>query len=109
MVGAALQIGRVAGAPAVAVACLAAIAVARIAVSGFLLLGPYPREWVDVVRVAGMRGGLSLALALAIPPTIPYREAIIDATFAVSLATLAASSFALVPVVRRAAIARQRV
>jgi NhaP-type Na+/H+ or K+/H+ antiporter len=56
-----------------------------------------------------MRGGLSLALALAIPPTIPYREAIIDATFAVSLATLAASSFALVPVVRRAAIARQRV
>jgi CPA1 family monovalent cation:H+ antiporter len=109
MVGAALQIGRVAGAPAVAVACLAAIAVARIVVSGFLVLGPYPREWVDVVRVAGMRGGLSLALALAIPPTIPYREAIIDATFAVSLATLAASSFALVPVVRRAAIARQRV
>lgn len=109
MVGAALQIGRVAGAPAVAVACLAAIAVARIVVSGFLLLGPYPREWVDVVRVAGMRGGLSLALALAIPPTIPYREAIVDATFAVSLATLAVSSFALVPVVRRAAIARQRV
>jgi monovalent cation:H+ antiporter, CPA1 family len=102
MVGAALQIGRVAAAPAFTVACLAAIAVARIVVAGFLLVGPYPREWVDVVRVAGMRGALCLALALALPASIPYREAIVDATFAVSLATLAASSFALVPVVRRA-------
>jgi monovalent cation:H+ antiporter, CPA1 family len=107
MVGAALQIGRVAAAPAFTVACLAAIAVARVAVAGLLLLGPYPREWAGVVRVAGMRGGLCLALALAIPPAIPYREAIIDATFAVSLATLVAASFALAPVVRRAARIRQ--
>jgi monovalent cation:H+ antiporter, CPA1 family len=108
MVGAALQIGRVAAAPAFTIACLAAIAVARIVVAGFLLLGPYPREWVDVVRVAGMRGALCMALALAIPASIPYREAIVDATFAVSLATLAVSSFALVPVVRRAALERRR-
>jgi monovalent cation:H+ antiporter, CPA1 family len=107
MVGAALQIGRVTAAPAFAVACLLAIAVARIVVAGFLLAGPYPREWIDVVRVAGMRGGLCLALALALPASVPYREAIVDATFAVSLATLAASSFTLVPVVRRAAT-RQR-
>lgn len=108
MVGAALQIGQVAAAPAIAVACLAGVAVARVVVSGFLLLGPYPKEWVDVVRAAGMRGGLCLALALAIPPEIPYREAIVGATFAVSLATLAAASFTLVPVVRRAAPARRR-
>jgi CPA1 family monovalent cation:H+ antiporter len=108
MVGAALQIGRVGGAPAFAVACIAAIAVARIVVSGLLLLGPYPGEWVDVVRVAGVRGALCLALALAIPASIPYREAIIDATFAVSLVTLAAGGFALEAVVRRAALARQR-
>ncbi|MBV8066719.1 MAG: cation:proton antiporter [Candidatus Eremiobacteraeota bacterium] len=107
MVGAALQIGRLAATPAFTVACLAAIAVARIVVSGFLLLGPYPREWVDVVRVAGMRGALCMALALAIPSSVPYREAIVDATFAVSLATLAVSSFALVPVVRRAALERR--
>ncbi|HYL26562.1 MAG TPA: cation:proton antiporter [Candidatus Nitrosotalea sp.] len=106
MVGAALEIGRVAHQPAFTIACLVGVAVARIVVAGFLLPGPYPREWIDVVRIAGMRGGLSLALALAIPPEVPYREAIVNATFAVALATLAASSFALVPVVRRAAKAR---
>jgi CPA1 family monovalent cation:H+ antiporter len=101
MVGAALQIGRVAQEPVFVVACIVAIAAARGMVGGLLLLGPYPREWIDVVRVAGMRGGLCLALALAIPPEIPYREAIVDAAFAVSLATLAAGSFTLAPVVRR--------
>jgi monovalent cation:H+ antiporter, CPA1 family len=106
LVGAALQIGRVAHEPLFAVACLVAIAVARVVVAGLLLPGPYPREWIDVIRVAGMRGGLCLALALALPASIPYREAIVDATFAVSLATLAAASFTIVPVVRRAARAR---
>jgi CPA1 family monovalent cation:H+ antiporter len=101
MVGAALQIGRVAQEPVFVVACIVAIAVARGVVGGLLLPGPYPREWIDVVRVAGMRGGLCLALALALPPEVPYREAIVDAAFAVSLATLAASSFTLVPLVRR--------
>ena len=84
------------------IACIVGIAVARAAVGGLLLLGPYPREWIDVVRVGGMRGALCLALALAIPASIAYREAIIDATFAVSLATLAIGSFAIEPVVRRA-------
>jgi CPA1 family monovalent cation:H+ antiporter len=107
LVGAALHFGRIFEEPAFTIACLAAIAIARIVVGGFLLLGAYPREWVGVVRVAGMRGGLSLALALAIPAAVPYREAIIDATFAVVLATLAAASFTITPVVRRAAAARR--
>jgi CPA1 family monovalent cation:H+ antiporter len=107
LVGAALQLGRIVEQPAFTVACLVAIAVARIVVAGFLLLGPYPREWVDVVRVAGMRGGLSLALALSIPASTPYREAIIDATFAVALATLVAGTLTITPVVRRAATARR--
>jgi CPA1 family monovalent cation:H+ antiporter len=107
MVGAALQLGRVVEQPAFTVACLVAVAVARIVVAGFLLPGPYPREWIDVVRVAGMRGALSLALALAIPASIPYREAIIDATFAVALATLAAASLTIVPVVKRVALSRR--
>lgn len=102
MVGAALQIGRLAAEPLFAVACLAGVALARVAVSGLLLPSPYPREWIGVVRVAGMRGALSLALALAIPPSVPYRQAIVDATFAVALATLIAGSLSLVPVVRRA-------
>jgi monovalent cation:H+ antiporter, CPA1 family len=103
MVGASLAIGRVVHEPVFVVTCLIAIAVARIAVGGLLLPGPYPREWIDVVRVAGMRGALSLVLALALPAWVPYREAIIDAAFAVALATLAASTLTLVPVIRRAA------
>ena len=66
---------------------------ARVSSGDAVAVWPYPREWIDVVRVAGMRGALSLALALAIPASRTYREAIIDATFAVSLATLAVGSF----------------
>jgi monovalent cation:H+ antiporter, CPA1 family len=106
MVGAALQIGRIAQEPLFVIACIVAIAVARVVVGGLLLPGPYPREWIDVVRVAGMRGGLCLALALAIPPQTPYRQAIVDAAFAVSLATLAAAALTLVPVVRRVSTSR---
>lgn len=108
MVGAALEIGRVAREPVFVVACLVAIAVARIVVGGLLLPGGYPREWIDVVRVAGMRGALSLVLALAIPVGVAYRSAIIDAAFAVALATLAAGSLTVVPVVARVARLRQR-
>lgn len=104
MVGAALHIGRVVEEPVFTIACLIAVAVARIAVAGMLLPGPYPREWIDVVRVAGLRGGLSLALALAIPPSTPYREAIVDATFAVVLATLTAGSLTISRTVKRAAL-----
>ncbi len=103
LVGAALQIDAWRSEPAFTVACLVAIAVARVVVGGLLLLGPYPREWIAVVRVAGMRGGLCLALALALPASLPYRDAIIDATFAVALATLAAASLTIVPAIRRAA------
>ena len=106
LVGAALEVGRIAREPAFAVACIVAVALARVVVSGLLLPSPYPREWLAVVRAAGMRGALSLALALAIPAAVPYREAIVDATFAVALATLAAGGLTLVPVVRRAARAR---
>ncbi|MBV9234122.1 MAG: cation:proton antiporter [Candidatus Eremiobacteraeota bacterium] len=103
MVGAALQLGRIAQEPIFVIACLIAIAVARVAVAALLLPWPYPRDWIAVIRAAGMRGGLSLALALALPPWIPYRQAIVDGTFAVALATLAAGSLTLIPALRRIA------
>jgi monovalent cation:H+ antiporter, CPA1 family len=104
MVGAALEIGRIGQDPIFVLACVVAIAVARSVVAGLLLPGPYPREWIDVVRAAGMRGALSLALALAIPASIAYRSEIVDATFAVSLATLAVSSLTLPRSARRAVV-----
>jgi CPA1 family monovalent cation:H+ antiporter len=106
LVGAALEIGELAREPVFVIAALVAIAVSRVVVAGLLLPGGYPREWLDVIRVAGMRGALSLALALALPPAVAYRQAIIDATFAVALATLAASSLTVTRIVRRANVAR---
>lgn len=102
LAGAALQIGHVAQEPSFVVACLVAVALARVAVAALLLPCGFPREWTAVVRAAGMRGALSLALAIALPKSTPYREAIIDATFAVALATIAASALTTDSVVRRA-------
>ncbi len=108
LVGSGLQIARVAREPIFVVACIVAIALARMVVAGLLLPGGYPREWLDVIRVAGIRGALSLALAVALPAGTPYRGAIIDATFAVALATLVAGALTATRVVERVARARER-
>jgi monovalent cation:H+ antiporter, CPA1 family len=107
LVGAALDVRIVAQEPAFVIATLAGVFIARIAVSGLLLPANYPREWLDVVRVAGLRGALCLALAIALPPTVPLREAIIAATFAVALATIVSSALTVPRVVARVADARQ--
>jgi len=103
LVGAALQIGQVAREPAFIVACLVAIALSRFAVAALLLPASYPRSWLDVVRIAGVRGALSIALALAVPASVPYRQAMIDASFVVAIATIIASSLTAPRVVTNAA------
>jgi CPA1 family monovalent cation:H+ antiporter len=102
LVGAALQIGDVTREPAFVIAALIAVALSRVVVAGLLLPSGFPRAWLDVIRIAGMRGALSLALAIALPAATPYRQAIIDATFAVALATLAASGLTVARVARGA-------
>ena len=104
LAGAALEISRLTAAPIFTVAALAGVAIARFAVASLLCPGSKRRAWMGVVRVAAMRGALSLALALALPATVPFRQAIVDATFAVVLATLIVSGLALESVVRRAAL-----
>jgi monovalent cation:H+ antiporter, CPA1 family len=104
LVGAALEIGRVTHEPLFTIACVAGVVAARFAISWLMLPFPYPRQWLGVVAAAGIRGALSLALALAVPAGIAHREIIIDATFAVALLTLAAGSLTVVPMVRRATV-----
>ena len=53
------------------------------------------------VFLAGMRGALPLALALALPNDLPYRPALIDGVFAVVLITLVLQGALLDPVVTR--------
>lgn len=54
-----------------------------------------------VVLLAGMRGALPLALALAIPASLPQRPAIVDAVFATVLVTLVLQGAPLAPLARR--------
>ena len=107
LVGAALDIAVVGRDPAFIVATLAGVWLARFAVSGLLLPAGYPREWLGVIRVAGMRGALSLALAISLPETIAYRNAIVDATFVVAIATIISSGLTVPPVVARVARTRR--
>jgi len=68
---------------------------------------PYP-GWRNVAIVAwmGMRGGLSLAAALALPLSLssgvpfPQRDLVIFFTFCVILATLVGQGLSLVPIIR---------
>jgi Na+/H+ antiporter len=78
-------------------------------------IDPYP-GWRDVLLVAwaGLRGGLSLAAALALPLMIaggaafPEREHIIFLTFCVIVSTLVVQGLGLVPLIRLLGIQADR-
>lgn len=76
---------------------LTAVIIARFVLAyGLLALLPRMlRSWKTLVRFAGVRGALSLALALALPAEIPMRSLIVDATFVVVIATLLLGSLTL--------------
>lgn len=102
LVGAALDVRDAATHPGFIAAALAGAIAARYVVSWLLRPAGFPRAWLAVVRVAGLRGALSLALALALPVNTPYRDAVIATAFVVALATIVASAL-IVPRVARAA------
>jgi NhaP-type Na+/H+ or K+/H+ antiporter len=53
------------------------------------------------IALAGVRGGLSLALALGLPNEVVGRPLIIDAVFAVVFATLIVQGSTIAPLLRR--------
>jgi CPA1 family monovalent cation:H+ antiporter len=53
-----------------------------------LVKQPLPRAWQLIVFWSGLRGALSLALALALPLDVPSREILVVSTYAVVLFTL---------------------
>ncbi|HYX42714.1 MAG TPA: hypothetical protein VE821_13500, partial [Pyrinomonadaceae bacterium] len=69
----------------------AAVLLARFAIVYGLLEFARPRlhvAWMSVVRLAGIRGALSLALALATPLAFPGRGLIVNIAFVVVVVTL---------------------
>ena len=98
LIGAALDLTRLGPALPIVGLTLAAVFLARFAIVYGLLQFASPRlhvAWMTVVRLAGIRGALSLALALAIPATFADRELIVDATFVVVIVTLLVGSLTL--------------
>lgn len=102
LMGAALDPLRLAHVPLLIALTLAAVLLAR-AVLAYVLLAfvHIPATWKNVVRVAGMRGALSLAMALALPPSFPYRGAVQLATFSVVIGTILIGTLTLEPRLRR--------
>ncbi len=81
----------------VGLAALVGVGAARL-VLAYGVLGLLPRmqrSWKTVVRLAGIRGPLSLALALALPVGLPFRDALVSATFVVVVAGLVAGFLTL--------------
>jgi len=96
--GLVMQIGRIGSHPLLVFVAIAAVVVSRVLLTWLVI-----REWRWRVTVvfAGMRGALSLALALALPADLPYRAPIVDAVIAVVLFTLVVQGIALEPLLRR--------
>jgi CPA1 family monovalent cation:H+ antiporter len=53
-----------------------------------------------VISWAGMRGIVSLAAAMALPPAFPYRDLIVLTAFSVAVGTLAIQGLTLAPLLR---------
>jgi CPA1 family monovalent cation:H+ antiporter len=96
--GLVLQIGRIGDHPLLVAVALAAVVVSRGVLAALVIR---PATWRVTFVFAGMRGGLSLALALALPPALPWRAEIIDAVFAIVLFTLIAQGIGLEPLLKR--------
>ncbi|HKU66572.1 MAG TPA: sodium:proton antiporter [Candidatus Baltobacteraceae bacterium] len=77
---------------------LGAVLLARVLLS-YGILAPVRAQlkpfWQTVVRMAGIRGALSLALALATPAAIAQRNLLIDVTFAVVVVTILVGTLTL--------------
>ncbi|HET9392418.1 MAG TPA: cation:proton antiporter [Candidatus Rubrimentiphilum sp.] len=98
LIGAALDLTQLGPAVPIALLTLAAVFLARFAIVYGLLHLARPRlhiAWMTVVRLAGIRGALSLALALAVPVAFADRELIVDATFVVVIVTLLVGSLTI--------------
>ena len=60
----------------------------------------WPSSWAAVLTWGGLRGGLSMVLALSLPVDFPHRELILHMTFGVVLLTLLVQGLTIKPLLR---------
>jgi CPA1 family monovalent cation:H+ antiporter len=105
LVGLSLRLERIFAEPLLLLAVIAAVIASR-AVLAYVFVPLVrgrneARGWQHAVALAGVRGGLSLALALGLPRGFPNRPAILDAVFAVVFLTVVVQGWTLAPLLRR--------
>lgn len=61
----------------------------------------FPASWAAVLTWGGLRGGLSMVLALALPPSLPHRELIVTMTFGVVVLSILGQGLTMAPLLRR--------
>jgi CPA1 family monovalent cation:H+ antiporter len=88
-----------------ALAAIGAVLLGRAAIYPISLLinrlgGNIPLSWQHILYWGGLRGALSMALALGLGRTFPARDTIIAATFAVVLFSLLAQGFTVGPLLK---------
>ena len=90
LIGASVNLSRLLGERGVVLWTMAGVIVARAAIAyGLLAFVPgLAQSWKIVVRLAGVRGALSLALALGLPAAVASRSTIVEATFGVVVLTI---------------------
>jgi CPA1 family monovalent cation:H+ antiporter len=65
-----------------------------------------PGPWQVLLSWGGLRGGLSMVLALSLPITLGSRGLLIDATFGVVLLSILVQGLTMAPLLRRLGVAR---
>jgi hypothetical protein len=66
----------------------------------------FPLSWATILGWGGLRGGLSMVLALALPEAFVHREMILNTTFGVVLLTLLVQGLTIKPLVRALRLVR---
>lgn len=106
LVGSTIEIsGLIANFHLIAIAVLAVLVARAVAVYGlsWLCAGkePIPFKWQHVIFWGGLRGALSMALALSLPLDFPHRTELLHMTFGVVLFTLLVKGLTIEPLVTR--------
>jgi CPA1 family monovalent cation:H+ antiporter len=65
-----------------------------------------PPSWALVLTWGGLRGGLSMVLALALPPAFPHRDLLVTMTFGIVVLSILLNGLTLAPLLRLLGIAR---
>jgi CPA1 family monovalent cation:H+ antiporter len=103
LVGLRIELPRLFAHPVIDLSVLGLVFGARlVCVYGVLpFLGIKKMAWRHVIALSGIRGGVSIALALALPAATPFREAIVDAVYGIVAATILVQGVALGPIMQR--------